>query len=94
MREKLGVLLMEDSKGDISVQLYSEPEKVAEAFKELKGKPHDKPSRATYLQLWYEEDGVRVKSEARDLPVPIEESPDGFRIGEGPIILSKEKKGE
>lgn len=91
MRSKLGVLLMEDSKGEISVQLYSEPEKVEEAFKELRGKPHDKPSRATYLQLWYENGSVRVKSEARDLPMPMVEGPDGYRLGEGPITLPKEE---
>jgi hypothetical protein len=80
---------MEDHKGEISVQLYSEPERVAEAFKELKGKPHDKSSRATYLQLWYEDGKVRVQSEVRDLPVPVEESPDGYRLGEGPITFPK-----
>ena len=92
MRGKLGVLLVEDCKGEISVQLYSEPEKVEAAFVELKGKPHDKPSRATYLQLWYENGKVATKAEFRDLPVPIPESPDGFRIGEGPIVFPKEEK--
>ena len=91
MRDKLGVLLMEDHKGEMAVQLFSEPEKVAEAFKELKGKPHDKPSRATYLKIWYENGKARVEAESRDLPMIPDESPDGIRLGEGPITLPKDE---
>ena len=94
MKDKLGVLLMEDFKGDFSVQLYTEPEKVVDAFRELKGKPHDKTSRATYLQLWYENGEVKVKVEYRDLPVVGGDIPDGYRIGEGPFNFPVVDKGE
>jgi len=88
MRDKLGVLLMEDSKGEISVQLFAGPEKLGEAFAELKGHPGEPSRRATMMKIQYK-GGFKVESETRDLPVPFEEPPDGFRLGKGPIKLEK-----
>ena len=92
MRNKIGILLMEDESGEISVQLFSEPDNLTESFKELHGSAGDNVSRATLLNLDYgaSEANVRVK----DLPVvdpPKDEQPDGYRLGTGPIWIEKEE---
>ena len=93
MREKLGILLMEDENGEVAVQLFAEPDSLAKSFAQLKGKPSDPPRRATFIRLEY--NGGRVEVHARELPVPEpskEDAPDGYRLGEGPIHFDKEER--
>jgi len=93
VRKKLGILLMEEESGEVAVQLFSDPDDLAKSFEQLKGKPTDKPQRATFIRLEYEEG--KVEAHARDLPVPREpkeNEPDGYRLGEGPIHLDEEKE--
>ena len=89
MREKLGVLLMEDASGEIAVQLFADPDKARESFAQLIGKSDDKPQRATFLQLDYKTAVLNVS--VKDLPIveSKENSPDGYRLGEGPIYFDK-----
>ena len=95
MRDKLGILLMEEADGQIAVQLFADPDKLKESFDNLKGKVNQAPQRATFLSLFYakKEDGVVLSLRdfvAKDLPVPevpIEERPDAWRLGEGPIKI-------
>ena len=88
MRDKLGVLLVEAEDGGVSVQLFEDPDRAAGSFEQLKGKPEDKPSRATFLDLRYGPGGVSVGRAARtDLPLPAAEPPDGWVVGEGPRRL-------
>jgi len=90
MRDKLGLLLMEDAKGGISVQLFADPRKARQAFVELAGKPGDSPSRATFLRLDWEV--LDADMEFKDLPEILDKSeePDGWELGVGPIHLKKE----
>ena len=89
MRERLGMLLVEGEDGDISVQLFKDFVKAREVFRELKGRPGDASSRATFLTLnWPDE----CKMESRELPVLTDKSkePDGWRVGVGPIHFEKD----
>lgn len=92
MRGKLGVLLMEEESGEVSVQLFAEPDSLADTFTQLKGKPSDPSRRATFIRLEYDDGNVEVR--VRSLPVPEpsrEDGPDGYRLGDGPIYLDKEE---
>jgi len=89
MRTKLGVMLMEGKTEDVAVQLYEEPDKAYKVFKELKGKPGDPKSRATFIWIEWKSGGVVLTAESRELPLPLEESPDGYRIGEGTIKIDE-----
>lgn len=86
MRDKLGVLLMETEDGEVAVQLFADPDAAGQSFAELKGHAGESKRRATFLRLAWNSDGVVVVegSESRDLPVPPEEPPEGWVIGEGP----------
>jgi len=93
MRKKLGILLMEQEDGEVGVQLFEDPDKLAESFAQLKGRQTDPHQRATMIRLDYATG--EVEAHARELPVPetsVEERPDGWRLGEGPIYFDKEKK--
>lgn len=92
MRNELGVLLIEDSNGEISVQLFSKPDGVDAMFDNLNGKVTDKPSRATYCKLFYAGGRIHVVAEFKDLPVVKGDRSDGYLIGEGPINLDKGEK--
>lgn len=94
MRNKLGVLLVEDHNGEFSVQLFSEPEKMQGTIDELKGRLYDKPSRVTWVKLHY--DGDRVTSDVlfKDLPMEFQERHEAWLVGEGPVKLTKEGEGE
>ena len=83
MRDKLGVLLVESEDGGVSVQLFEDPEKARGSFAELKGRPGDTRTRATFLDLRRGEGGLEVAAESRDLPAPQEDTPDGHVVGEG-----------
>lgn len=96
MRKEIGVLLVEQENGDLAVQLFAEIKGVDEAFKNLNGKPGDKPSRATLLSLFYfmdKETGIQVDGEVKMLPVlePLDQKPDGYVLGEGPVMFPKEE---
>lgn len=92
MKDKLGVLLMEEEDGNISVQLFSDPDKAGESFDNLNGRQGQKPQRATFIKLDYA--NATTTGVSKDLPVPptpIDERPDGYRIGEGPVKFDKEQ---
>lgn len=98
MRKEIGVLLVEQENGDLAVQLFAEIKGVDEAFKNLNGKPGDKPSRATLLSLFYFGDEARgldinVNGDVKMLPVlePLDKKPDGYVLGEGPVMFPKEE---
>ena len=83
MRDKLGVLLVEDEAGGISVQLFADPKAAGESFKELRGRTGDKPSRATFVGIaWSSTCASHVESKM--LPEPVLEASDGWVVGEGP----------
>jgi hypothetical protein len=95
MREKLGILLMEKEDGDVSVQLFADPDKVVESVRQLSGKPADDPSRATLISIDYL--SGKVSTRVKDLPVEQpdkEEEPDGRVLGEGPVWFEKEGKDD
>lgn len=95
MREKLGILVVEDERGQVGIQVFAETKSVEEAFDNLSGKPGDKPSRATFLSIDYLSDGnTTVVAKSKMLPdvVPLEEIPDGFVLGQGPIKFPEEEK--
>jgi hypothetical protein len=92
MRSKLGILLMEEENGQIAVQLFADPDAAGESFDNLKGKINQKPQRATYVKLDY--DKATVMSVSKNLPVPevpVEDRPDAWRLGEGPIKIEEVK---
>lgn len=89
MRDKLGVMLVESLDGDVAVQLFADPDKAAESFEELKGRVGEPRKRVTFLNCSYKETDAGLvltiaDFRAKDLPVPPEEPPDGYVIGEGP----------
>jgi hypothetical protein len=92
MRKEIGVLLMEDEKGEIGVQLFSEIAGSSSAFDNLSGKPGDKPTRATFLAVRY--DGyLNVEAKVKNLPIveSVEDMPDGYIMGEGPVHFPKDE---
>ena len=92
MKDKLGILLMEEADGRIAVQLFADPIAAGESFDNLKGKMGQAPQRATFINLDYINHSV--VSVEKDLPVPeppIEERPDGYRLGEGPVKFEEKK---
>ena len=85
MRDELGVLLVEDEKGEVSVQLFADPTKAREIFQQLTG---DKQLRATFLVVDWKKKSVEAR--AKELPVSLEgERPDGWKVGVGPIFFVK-----
>jgi len=93
MRKELGVLLIEDEKGGISVQLFSEIDGPEKAFLNLTGNPGDKPTRATWVALRYVgKDSVQQTVKSKDLPSieDINAIPDGYVLGEGPVTFKKD----
>jgi len=66
VRKRLGVILVEDENGGIGVQLFENPDTLAESFKCLNG---EKRQRATMIRLEYGEK-LEVSGETKELPVP------------------------
>jgi len=94
MREELGVLLMENESGDISVQLYANATEARKSFEQLAGRLGDPPSRATFLELDYK--AKSVKADCKNLPVRTnkDETPDAWVIGQGPINFPEGEDNE
>jgi hypothetical protein len=92
MREELAVILHEDEKGVVTVQLHAATAHAETSFKNLHGKLSDPPSRVTLVSIDYK--GNTSVTKAKDLPVedpPKEDMPDGIVLGKGSIWLDKEK---
>jgi hypothetical protein len=85
VRPKLGVLLMEDENGAVSVQLFQDTKLAKESFDNLTGRAGDPPSRATMLSLDYE--GSEVDATTKNLPLLKDRSdePDMHVLGTGPV---------
>jgi hypothetical protein len=94
VRPKLGVILIEDKDGNVSVQLVQNPERAKESFDELSGRPGDPESRATLLSLDY--DGGAVEAATKMLPVKKdrENEPDMYVLGTGPVNFKEGWKEE
>lgn len=95
MKDKLGIILMEEADGKIAVQLFTDPVAIKDSFDNMKGKPGQNPQRVTLIHLEYAEGKVKeVKAWAKDLPVlpvPVEEMPDAWKLGEGPVKIGETK---
>ena len=85
MRAKLGLLLMEDEKGEVSVQLFADPGAAGEIFRQLSD---TKRLRATFVALDWE--ARQVRAEAKELPESMEgERMECWKVGQGPIFSVK-----
>lgn len=95
MRDKLGVLLMEEENGEIAVQLFSDPDKAKGSFDNLVGTLGQKPQRATFLRLEYIEGKREIVAWSKNLPVPEkpkDELPDAWILGKGAVWFDEGKK--
>ena len=86
MKNMLGILLMEEENGTITVQYYTSPDKALASFSNLAGQLGQKSQRATFLKIDYEKDVVEMF--VKKLPSPeLMEKLDGYRLGEGPVKM-------
>ena len=85
MRDKLGLLLMEEADGSIAVQMFSDPADGLARFENYFGK--DKPQRARYLSIT----GNAVEMKMRDLPMK-DGSTGAFRLGDGWVELGGDRR--
>ena len=93
MRDRLGVLVMEDEENGVSVQLFEDTEKARTSFRNLKGRPGDPPTRATLITV--DHTGQTVKGDSVMLPVlpdTSEDAPDAWVLGVGPIVTPPMEK--
>ena len=93
MKEKLGVILVEDAEGLVSVQLFEKPDSAEESFDNLVKLDGNKGGRGTFIRLDYK--GNKIYAKAKNLPVEEisrDEQPDGIVLGEGPLWLDKKEK--
>jgi len=89
MRKNLGILLVEDDKGEVSVQLFADPGRAKEEFLQLNG---SNKIRATFIIVDWQ--GKMVECIAKELPVEIGgEKADGWKVGSGPIFFVKGIQG-
>lgn len=89
MRDRMGVLIVTESSGEVGIQLFENPEVGIASFKELRGRLGEPARRVTFVSIGYNVDGSvkSVEAEGKDIPVPAlapEDIPDGYVIGEGP----------
>ena len=92
MRDQVGVLLMEDTNGEVAVQLFAEVSGASKAFENLTGSPLDPPRRATFIGMRFVDgklDAHLVHSKVLPILEPIEDRPDGYLLGVGPVTLKK-----
>ena len=95
MRDKIGLFMLEDEKGEVSIQLYADVEKLKAVFPNLVRLENNEPARATMLCLEFGDGEPVVTASSKNLPVelePADERPDGIVLGEGPLFLPKEKE--
>jgi len=93
MRDRLGVLLMEEENGEVAIQLFSDPDGAKDSFDNLLGTLGQKPQRATFLKLEYMKESRMVSAWCKDLPVPEKpksEAPDAWILGKGPVRFKEE----
>ena len=79
MRDKLGVLIVEEEDGSVGVQLFTDPVKGKESFDNWVGKAGQKPQRARYISLTDKSGQADVV--VKDLPVEVEKK-DHYKIGD------------
>jgi hypothetical protein len=86
---------MEGPDEKIGIELFKDGPKALEAFHNLKGKPGDPPSRATFLLIDYDKDAV-IHFEKKDLPImpDPENEPWGHRLGVGPMEEPEKNEDE
>jgi len=86
MRDKMGILIVEEESGSVGIQVFEDPDAASESFKELKGRVGEAKKRATFFKIGYNGDGSvkSVSATAKDLPMPVVDTSDGYIIGEGP----------
>ena len=92
MRDQVGVLLVEEVSGEVAVQLFAEVNGASKAFENLTGSPLDPPRRATFVGMHFVDGKLDVHLvHSKMLPVmePIEDRPDGYLLGVGPVTLKK-----
>jgi len=65
MRGEIGILLIEDRDGGISVQLFSDRDKLEDSFNNLRGKAGQEGLRATYIGVDYL--GKFLRGKVKDL---------------------------
>ena len=95
MRDRIGILLMEEENGEIAVQLFSDPDRAKESFDNLMGTVGQKPQRATFIQVQYVDGKREISAWAKNLPVedvPASERPDAWIVGKGPVWFDQERK--
>lgn len=95
MRKTLSLMIMEGPDERIAVEIFKDGPKALEAFTNLKGKPGDPPSRATFLHLDQENNSI-IHYESKELPIikdPNDE-PWGHRLGVGPMDDPDERENE
>jgi hypothetical protein len=97
MRDKIGLFILEDDKGEVSIQLYADTEQLKAVFPNLVRLESNQAARATMLCLEFEGGEPKVTVESKSLPVesvPVEDRPDGIVLGKGPLFLPKEDEKE
>ena len=84
MVDRMGVLLVEQEDGQVSVQLFLDPAKAKEIFQQLDSK---EKIRATFLTAdWMEK---KVEGEVKELPLDKSgERMEYWQLGVGPIFSS------
>ena len=95
MRSQLGVLLMEDRNGEVTVQLFAEVSSASRAYDNLMGQPEDPDRRATFIGLNFageKVDAQIVKTKMLPIIESVEDRPDGFVLGKGPVKFEKPKE--
>jgi hypothetical protein len=92
VKKQMGLILMENEDGNVSVHVYAESGRAGDAFKEMVGKPGDPKIRATLVSLDYE--GGEATVEAKDLPNPKMDDSDAWLLGTGPIKFEEDSDGK
>jgi hypothetical protein len=97
MRDKIGLFMLEDEDGEVSIQLYADTKQLKSTFANLVRLESNKSARATMVCLDFGDGQPKVDAVSKDLPVesvPADERPDGIVLGKGPLFLPDEKKEE
>lgn len=92
VRNEIGLILMENEEGNVSVHLYDKKGRAEAAFGEMAGSPGDPKIRATLVSVDY--DGSAATISSKDLPNPQIDGHDAWVLGKGPIDFSKEEEDD